>query len=106
MKYLGWHNRTKNFIRDYQATNGISPSIREIQLALGVSSTSVVIGWLRQLEKTGEIIRTPGRARSFRLAEPVQNVGNTAAQLIQEFERHELREIISLLEQHIREGAA
>lgn len=46
------------YIVRYKAANdGLSPSVREMVRALGLSSTSVVIYHLDRLEKAGRIIR-------------------------------------------------
>ena len=46
-----------NFIRDFRAEKGISPTYREIGAACGITSTAIVRYWLDQLEMSGLIKR-------------------------------------------------
>ena len=47
------HQRILDFLLEYQRTNKYPPSIREIGVKTGISSTSVVNYYLDQLEKRG-----------------------------------------------------
>ena len=47
--------------------DGITPSVREICLATGLSSTSTVHSHLKSLEELGYITRTTGLNRSIRI---------------------------------------
>lgn len=49
------------YLRDYRAAEGVPPSIRDIQAALGISSTSVVTYHLRQLVAAGRVRRVGAR---------------------------------------------
>lgn len=53
------------FINDYTATRGVSPTYREIMTALGLSSVSAVAEHIDNLVKKGAIKKTPGAARSL-----------------------------------------
>ena len=55
------------YIRDYIAVHGYSPTVREIGNALDISSTSTVDYNLRVLQAVGKIKRQPKIARSVRL---------------------------------------
>ena len=57
------------FLRQFRDSNGYPPSVREIQLGLGISSTSVVDYGLAKLEKENRITRQFALARSIRLVE-------------------------------------
>lgn len=54
-----------NFVRAYLEAHFYAPSIREIQDACGISSTSVVDYNLKKLERAGLIRRDPSRARAI-----------------------------------------
>lgn len=56
-------------IRDFIGKNRYPPSVRDIQQALGISSTSVVDYHLERLEETGHIMRTSHKARSIRVTD-------------------------------------
>lgn len=91
--------RILSFIRAYQLGHDNSPSVREIQQALNISSTSVVDYNLKKLAREGFIKHTPKRSRSIRLA---KSDPRTAAQkLIREFNEAELALVFIALEQHL-----
>ncbi len=56
-----------DFIREYHADRSYMPSIREIQLGCGISSTSVVDYNLRLMERDGMIRRSPDISRAIEL---------------------------------------
>lgn len=59
---------TLDFIRLYSEQNrGASPTFREIQAALNLSSVSRVGALIAGLEERGFIIRNPSRSRSIRV---------------------------------------
>lgn len=60
-------NAIYNFIEQYITTNVIPPTVREIREGLAISSNSVVLYHLRQLEKQDKISRLPNVARGIRL---------------------------------------
>lgn len=68
------HQRILEFLQEYQRENRYPPSIREIGVKTGISSTSVVNYYLDQLEKRGLIERDRRISRGVRLSGP-----NTAA---------------------------
>ena len=55
------------FIRGYYQTYGMSPSIREMAIGTGTSSTSAVRARLQNLEELGWVTRRYAVARSVRL---------------------------------------
>jgi repressor LexA len=56
-----------DFIIDFIDDHEYPPTIREMQKALSVSSSSVVTYWLRKLEASGAIKVTPGISRGIRV---------------------------------------
>lgn len=59
-----------DFIKSFSERRGFSPSVREVQLALGLSSTSGVIRILDGLQQRGAIRRLPRCVRSIAIIEP------------------------------------
>ena len=55
------------FIREFMAENGFPPTVRDIQFACGISSTSVVDYNLRLMQRDGLIRRRPEMARGIEL---------------------------------------
>ncbi len=66
-----------DFLREYRTDRSYMPSIREIQLACSISSTSVVDYNLRLLERDGYIHRSPDISRAIEL------VGESEADLVE-----------------------
>jgi repressor LexA len=66
------------FLQKYIAQNGYPPSIRDIQSACNISSTSVVDYNLNALEKEGYIRRTPEISRGIELSVRVTRQGRWA----------------------------
>lgn len=56
-----------SFIEAYIEDHGYSPSIREMQVAAGLASTSAVHHHLRLLAKAGRITYLPSTARTVRI---------------------------------------
>ena len=54
-----------DFLRDFTEENGYSPSYREIQAGLGLSSVSAVAEHIDNLVNKGVIKKVPGAARSL-----------------------------------------
>ena len=54
-----------DFIKEYTARQGESPSYREIMSALGLSSVSAVAEHIDNLINKGALRKTPGAARSL-----------------------------------------
>ena len=54
-----------DFINDFTARQGESPSYREIMSALGLSSVSAVAEHIDNLVKKGALKKVPGAARSL-----------------------------------------
>lgn len=54
-----------DFINDYTAAHGVSPTYREIMTALGLSSVSVVAEHIDNLCAKGVLRKAPGTARSL-----------------------------------------
>lgn len=59
------HKEILRFIRNYPRR--ISPTVREIGKAVGLSSSSSIQGYLDELESGGYISRIPGSPRSIEL---------------------------------------
>jgi repressor LexA len=60
--------RMMEVIRDFMRENGLPPTVRDIQKACGISSTSVVDYNLRILQREGYLGRKPDVARGIELA--------------------------------------
>lgn len=58
-----------DFIKEFTARQGESPSYREIMTALGLSSVSAVAEHIDNLVKKGAIRKTPGTARSLEVVD-------------------------------------
>ena len=56
-----------NFLEDFTEENGYSPSYREIQAGLGLSSVSAVAEHIDNLVNKGVLRKVPGAARSLEL---------------------------------------
>ena len=81
--------RILDFIQEYISEYGIPPSVRDVQKACDISSTSVVDYNIRMLDRDGYLNRRPDVARGLELldgdGQPISNaprvhvVGNIAA---------------------------
>ncbi len=58
-----------DFIKEYTARQGESPSYREIMSALGLSSVSAVAEHIDNLINKGALRKTPGAARSLEVVD-------------------------------------
>lgn len=56
-----------NFLQDFTEENGISPTYREIQAGLELSSVSAVAEHIDNLVEKGVIKKVPGAARSLEI---------------------------------------
>ena len=56
-----------DFICDTIRREGFSPSVRDIQTALGIKSTSTVHSYLNRLEEKGAIQKENGKSRTLRV---------------------------------------
>lgn len=54
-----------NYLQDFTEENGYSPSYREIQAGLGLSSVSAVAEHIDNLVEKGVLKKVPGAARSL-----------------------------------------
>lgn len=63
--------RVLEVIREHIALHGYPPSLREIQDAAGISSTSVVSYHLGRLEQAGLVERDENKTRALRVVEAV-----------------------------------
>lgn len=61
-----------NYIKDTLAREGYSPSIRDIQQALNIKSTSTVHSYLKNLEDRNLIRKSSGKSRSLCVNEAAQ----------------------------------
>ena len=67
------HGKTEQileFIREFCASHGFGPTIREIGRGVGLQSTSTVAGYLKRMTRDGLITSIPGTPRSIQTAEP------------------------------------
>lgn len=58
-----------DFIKDYSAREGGSPSYREIMAALGLNSVSAVAEHIDNLVAKGALRKVPGEARSLEVVD-------------------------------------
>ena len=65
--------RIRGCILDFIATEGIPPTVREIQQGCALSSPSVVFYHLKLLANKGLITWQPNKARTIRLAKEVKS---------------------------------
>ena len=65
--------RILQFIRDFQQENSLPPTVRDIQTACSISSTSVVDYNLRLLHRDGYLRRRPDVARGIELLGELAN---------------------------------
>lgn len=91
-----------NFLQDFTEENGISPTYREIQAGLNLSSVSAVAEHIDNLVEKGVIKKVPGAARSleildFRHQETV-DLFKAKLDTATEEERQLLRKAAELLE--------
>lgn len=59
-----------DFIRSYSEANDIMPSLRDILVGIGCSSTSHAAYLVRKIAEAGYIRRAPGKARSMEFVTP------------------------------------
>ena len=67
------HGKTEqilDFIREFCASHGFGPTIREIGRGVGLQSASTVAGYLNRMTRDGLITSIPGAPRSIQTAEP------------------------------------
>lgn len=55
------------YIVDYTASNGYSPTYREIAVAIEVTSTATVSEYLEVLRAQGRVTWVPNKARTIRI---------------------------------------
>ncbi len=87
------HRKIMEFLTSFQDKNGYSPSIREIGDSIGVTSTSLVDYYLKNLEQHKYIERNQHVSRSIRILRPmypsftgeVKRVARKAAQAASDF---------------------
>jgi repressor LexA len=58
--------RVLDAINDWLVQHGIPPTVEELRKVLGVGSKQTVLRYLEWLTETGDIERSPGRARGLR----------------------------------------
>ena len=59
-----------DFIRSYSEANDIMPSLRDILVGIGCSSTSHAAYLVRKIAEAGYIRRAPGKARAIEIITP------------------------------------
>ena len=74
------HQKILDYLSRRQENKGYPPSIREIGEATGISSTSVVTYYLKQLEELNLIERDHNVSRGVRLTSPVKRTGERVSQ--------------------------
>ncbi|MBE6621968.1 MAG: transcriptional repressor LexA [Ruminococcaceae bacterium] len=62
-----------NYITETIEREGYSPTVRDIQCALGIKSTSTVHAYLSRLEEKGMIRKDPGKSRTINTGKTVGN---------------------------------
>ena len=62
-----WMSALVGAIAAHGAEHGYPPTIRDLQIRTGASSTSVVLYRLRACDREGMIVRVPERARAITL---------------------------------------
>ncbi|MBQ7779724.1 MAG: transcriptional repressor LexA [Clostridia bacterium] len=67
-----------DYINETIAKEGYSPTVRDIQSALGIKSTSTVHAYLNRLEEKGMIRKDPGKSRTLKTAGSSRESRNTA----------------------------
>ena len=63
-----------DFIQRYQLTRSESPSLREIAGHFGFRSMNAALDHVRTLRRKGFLAHSPGRARSYRLVSPLDEL--------------------------------
>lgn len=59
-----------DYISETLEREGYSPTVRDIQNALGIKSTSTVHAYLSRLEEKGMIRKDPGKSRTLQIGSP------------------------------------
>ena len=80
-KLSGRQERMVEFIREFMQENAIPPTVRDIQKACDISSTSVVDYNLRLLQKDGYLRRKPDVARGIELLDETGNPPSVLARI-------------------------
>lgn len=62
--------RFYDYITDTIRTQGFPPSVRDIQQALSIKSTSTVHAYIQRLEEKGAIVKSDRKSRSLRVNDP------------------------------------
>jgi repressor LexA len=76
------------FITKHNDEKGYSPTIREIQLGVGLRSSSTVQGHIERLVKKGLLISQPGVTRTIKLVEQRENTLDVKVLVIENGEPH------------------
>lgn len=64
-RYMEKEQAIYDYINETIRREGYSPTVRDIQAALGIKSTSTVHAYLRRLEERGMIRKDPGKSRTL-----------------------------------------
>lgn len=67
-----------DYISETIQTQGFPPSVRDIQQALGIKSTSTVHAYLQRLEEKGYIRKSDRKSRSLRVNDPTPSKKDVA----------------------------
>ena len=65
-----------DFINKAINENGYPPTVREICAAVGLNSPSTVHGYLRRMEESGLLEKSPNKKRSLRLSREIREENN------------------------------
>ena len=68
-RHWEWMEEAYRFILCYTKTEGISPTIREVQKHLGLSSSSIAYGIVKSLEEDGRITRKKNSPRTIQITD-------------------------------------
>lgn len=68
-RYMEKEQAIYDFICETIRREGYSPTVRDIQAALGIKSTSTVHSYLRRLEERGLIRKDPGKSRTLQIGD-------------------------------------
>lgn len=70
--------RFYDYITETIRTQGYPPSMRDIQQALSIKSTSTVHAYIQRLEEKGAIVKSDRKSRSLRVNDPTPSRRDTA----------------------------
>lgn len=93
------HRKIINFVRAHQIKHDISPSVREIQRAIGCKSSGQISDALNRMEEDGVIRRTPNKPRSIEIVvsndnqDPWVQIGKAALSLLNAVKMEDINDV-------------